>query len=389
MHWSEQRYDLSEKTLNSVCKPAYGVLFSQALELRGWIAVSREQYESATAFFSQALNVNRKLDQPDTFVEAKVMLALAVFARELCQRSLIEQLRYFTEFEQWPADLALEKCHILRQLGWCEALSGNYIKAFSYLRKSADCAPEPAWHVLSLVDRAYLAKGLKELYSAEDLLDHAMEQAELIDWSSTNGEQRVTLLLLAELCAAKFPDIASKYLYSYIGIKEKMSSMLAFRHDRRLKALEQYSAGVVYKALGKIVEARTSLREAFEIWRDIGYKPRAALAAVAYGPLTMQQEHVFDAARLLLKEMPGSWLAAALTPDLKIHSDDVGKTLTKSQREVLRYVCRGLPTKEIAVRRDTTEFTARNTLIELFDAFGLKTRTRAALVAECARRGIA
>ena len=94
--------------------------------------------------------------------------------------------------------------------------------------------------------------------------------------------------------------------------------------------------------------------------------------------------HYGQTALEALRNAPNAWLRPAL--ERGSSDDNPMNRLTPAERRVLAELCKGSKAREIADTFDRSFNTINNHTRAIFTAFGV--RSRAALVAECARRGI-
>jgi DNA-binding NarL/FixJ family response regulator len=71
-----------------------------------------------------------------------------------------------------------------------------------------------------------------------------------------------------------------------------------------------------------------------------------------------------------------------LAPETSSHGDGLSEALSAREEEVLRWVAKGLTNKEIALRLNLTEGTVKNYVTTIFQKFGVKDRTQAAIKAK-------
>jgi DNA-binding CsgD family transcriptional regulator len=239
--------------------------------------------------------------------------------------------------------------------------------------------------VLIDADRAMIARYAGEKNTAERFLRDARYAASHADWKQ-NGESRTALLVLAQILAQEQPEAAWQYVEEYTKIRSSISPILAFgNRDLRLEALEQYTAGVVYRFSGKRDLARKSLKRALSIWRDAGYYWRAALAAFHLGEI--DRPHYIDLARKLIDEhVPHAFFTDILAAHRRHMEHPDVLALSPSRREVLMCFIMGLSNKEIADRLGVQVQTVKNNLRYVFRYFGAHSARD--LWPELRRRGI-
>jgi hypothetical protein len=247
---------------------------------------------------------------PDAWTEASLISNLATLVRDLDladEADLRERLRSVRR----NAYLMPAIYQILRSLGWCRALRGDHLGAFRDLREAGAVAFAPSLQLIAAIDRTILAQGLNQQLTARDELERCQDLAARIDWDRTQGDERLALLFLAQTLAPVRVRAARSTLERYQRIRSKLSPMSLAAFDRRLRADERYTEGVVAKAEANETAAVRAFLDAFEIWEAIGYRWRAALAAIELAVLTKDSRYAGYAAAEAVKR-PGSWLAERL-----------------------------------------------------------------------------
>lgn len=281
----------------------------------------------------------------------------------------------------WGPDFAMNRYQTLRALGWAKAMQGDYFNAFRYLKQASGVAPTDSWKVVAACDRAYLARALGEHRWSRAELDEAEQLAQGVDWHATHGEERMGLLLLAELFSGIDATSAAMYMARYRQLDEPSVSPLLRRHDARLTAFAQYSTGIVELALGEKRRGLAQLRSAQEVFDRFGYSFRAARCLLAEYTATANDELLTEAERRL-RPYPQSWLAQ----DLQAIGQRQEVALPPMQQRVFLEICKGKSNAEIAKTLGRSAFTVSNHIKQIFKTFGVGSRS--ALVAEAIRRGL-
>lgn len=306
---------------------------------------------------------------------------LAGLVREFPVEGAISEIERQLGGVAWGPDFAMNRYQTLRALGWAKAMQGDYFNAFRYLKQASGIAPTDSWRVVAACDRAYLARALGEHRWSRAELDEAEQCSQGVNWQTTQGEERMGLLLLAELFSGIDPTSAAMYLARYRQLDEPSISPLLRRHDARLTAFAQYSTGVVELALGERRRGLAQLRGAQEVFDRFGYEFRAARCLLTEYHATTNNE-LFGEIERRLRHYPQSWLAA------EMHSigqrDEVA--LPPMQRRVFAEICKGKSNAEIAKTLGRSTFTVSNHIKQIFKTFGVGSRS--ALVAEAIRRGL-
>ncbi len=368
--WMARKLDAAERTLAPVEEHATGDLAIEARQLHGLILGSRGNIAAQGAILLEMLTALRA---PGVRVLDRGIIAsqFASLACELPSPALRDAANAEVAMVPWTPDMAETQFDALRELAWCDALQGDHFNAFRRLKAAAAVAPTAAWRTLSLCDRAYLADAFGERRWAAQELRDATELAETVIWHSTRGEERFALSLLAELYAPRDPSLALTYVARYQDTAGGVARVLSSHDDRRVDAMEAYSAGIVRRALGETAEALRLIRSAWDIYDAIGYDWRAGRAALALAELTGVDAWRTKAAEKL-RPYGRSWLVAPNQPNLA----DVPEIsrLTGAQRTVLDLIVQGKPTAEIAAELGRSEFTIRNHIKSIFKTIGVNTR---------------
>ncbi|HEY1682160.1 MAG TPA: helix-turn-helix transcriptional regulator [Candidatus Tumulicola sp.] len=331
------------------------------------------------AYKDQALSLVRVLDligeKRENFVEdyCVATYTLSVLARELPVPSLARRAK--SEIDSafaWPEDFKTYRFQALKGVAWCQALSGDELSCLRYLRLAGHIAPHPVWQVVLFCDRAYFASIVGEERWAANEFSAAEELADSIEWQQTSGEERVALLLLAELAASQAPKRAPYYLARFNELGRLRSHLQHLAFDERLTAMVAYASGVVSASAGDIPKAQEHLRSAWSTFDRISYDVRAARAAIALYRAT-------DKARWLhlaedkLENYGHSWLLKTLIAS----SSAVGSKkieLPKMQNQVVQLVCRGLSTDLIAAHLNISRNTVLNHLKAVYKKLGVNSR---------------
>lgn len=277
----------------------------------------------------------------------------------------------------WPSDFSANLFQTLKALAWSKALRGDYFSAFRLLKAAVSVTPTEAWRVVAACDRSYLARAFGELRWSRVELEDTEELAQNVDWSQTKGEERIGLLLLAELTSTFDASRSAAYLARYRELSE-IRSPLHYAKDARLGAFGNYSSGIVEIALGNHSRGVSDLQKALEVFERFGYDFRAARCLIAEYEVRGHSE-LLERAREKLRGFEQSWLAAQLRS-----KSNPEVSLPPMQRQVLQHMCRGESSAQIAKALGRSHFTVNNHIKQIFKAFGVN--SRAALLARALRK---
>jgi tetratricopeptide (TPR) repeat protein len=305
--WSSRDLDRASQHARAALNEASLSVHARALELLGAIAASSGNYLGQANYLERALTHIESFSERDVWVEAHILYNLSILVRELHLDSIVDRVGRRVESLPWTNETAVPRFEALRHVAWCNALSGNHVKAFRLLPESAEIAPTIPWRILAFLDRSMLARDMGETLFAEDEMQGAEAIAEGFDWTTSSGDERLALLQLAELTAQRAPERARHYIERYRAIKRRMSALHAFRADRRLRALECYAEAIVVRAHNQNDRAILLLSEAFEIWSAIGYAWRGVVSSLLLYELT-EEPHFRACASDNIQRFSASWI---------------------------------------------------------------------------------
>ncbi len=397
-HWTKRELPEALRFALAAESVRADVISVRATQLRGFIAVTEHRYAEALHLFRDALQTYWRCRERDTFLAETIVLQIASLEVTLRSAGVPgshtsaegRRTRSFGEHE--PAACSLPRLQTIVLDAWLYAHDGDAANAYRQMRLAAELAPNPAWRAWALAGRAAVADAFGEAHAAREHASQALEIAARVDWNATVGEERVTLLLLAEVLASTDPARAGAVLDRYDALTEPIEPSQVISDDPRREGLEQYVRGLVARARGDAAGARASLLRAFTTFRDCGKLWRAVLAlveldATAGGPPAGGDLSLDTAARLVREHFPESFLARRLGSWLNVYGDPVAGRLTRTQREILRHLLAGSVPKEIAAATGRAYKTVRNHVEAIEQLFGVHSVPE--LIVACYQRGLA
>lgn len=280
----------------------------------------------------------------------------------------------------WPPDFNQDRFQSLRGLGWAKALQGDYFNAARHLKAASAFAGTTAWQAISACERARLARCVDEHRWSRAELDEAQQLAERVNWHDTNLEERLGLLLLADLFSTIDTARSSMYLATFRNLGE-VNFPIFVRHDARVSAYAAYSTGVVELALGNRKRGLAELRRARPIFDCHGYEFRAARCLVEEYRATGNRDLL-----PLIDERLRNYRQSWLYRELRDVMEPPQISLPPMQKRVFDELCQGKSTAEIAQSLERSEYTISNHIKELFKAFDVKSRS--ALLAKAVKQGL-
>jgi DNA-binding CsgD family transcriptional regulator len=339
--------------------------------MAAWIASARQDMKLHIELLTAALgDFEEAPDRADLYHVARVLSTLASLCREMELFDLTRRVRTAAAEFPWTSGLAASHSHVLRAFGWIDALEGDTISAFRQLKHAAAIAPSDSWRLLSMLDRAFLARSTGELSFAADQLTDALEFADRIKWNDTFNEESMVLLVLAQLVAPSDPAAAVSYLgrYRNLTIDAKFGTI---NGDPRLRAFAALADGIARASLGDTDEATRLLQDACSTFEAYSYNWRAALAAHHLFELTGERKW-HEIASLRIAAYPNSWLARRIRESASSHAGS--RELTPAQRQVFDALFEGASTNEIARRIERSPNTVRNHISDIFAIYGVRSR---------------
>jgi|SRR5579884_132039 len=385
VHWMDRRWAAMEPLVAQLVQCPNAGYRGRGYVLRGWIAAGKNSDAHAQARdYLHALDEFDFMARPDLRLRLNTLLTLTALARELGLDSVAQRVRAAYDGMHPSSGMHVQYFKMTRILGWIDALDGNELSAFRRFRQAADLAPNDAWRVQCIADRATLARATGESSFMLDQLYAAHDVASRLAWNSAVEEDRMTLLNLAELFGDVDAQISQRYLTQFRSLKTPMDRRMGFANDERVRALEAYPAGVALLRVGETQAARQMLSEAYEIFSRFDYGWRAALAALAMHKATHDAQWLVHARRAI-RRWPKSWIAREVRHAQHAHSSPEEESLvTRAQRPILRLLLEGRRNAEIADALGKSPNTVRNHIAEIFRTFEVSSRGE--LIALLSRR---
>lgn len=287
-----------------------------ALQLHAFILASREENHESCKMLLRAVE---ELDQ-DPHVEyyAHCLHNISFIAGEIDVEIDLHDIRGRLRRLPWTGALHTFRFWSYRNFGLRLALDGGVgvELGLSMLHQSADYAMTSAQRTLALLDSAQVAFHVGEPQNGMAFLRDADDLARTVNWSEETsaygaGNERLALLIAAELYAPINPDRAAGYLRMYDGLPP-MHATMTLSHDRRRLAIEDHARGVVSAAIGDTAHAIASLQRAMETFERIAYKWRAAASGLRLHEITKEDSYRARAEALIRPSYPKSWIAEIL-----------------------------------------------------------------------------
>ncbi len=353
---------------------------SESIALLGWIAVKRECYAEAGAFFRRALDVVRKIEplpvrQYGTMVQCVVNMAVETADLAVCAQMAKEY-----EKVPWTPSLALTRFAVLGRLRYAAQLCGDLERAWFYGRAEASVFEDGPYAAFGECALAIATRSLGDEKSADLALQKAWSILRTFRWGGAHAEQRTALLDFACAAALQRPSEARKALMLYVSITETEDVAESLTRDRRVLATESWAAGRVAGALGKRAESIAHYQKALELFQVLGCVMRAADVAVDLLRSTRDERY-----RAPIDALAARAPNAHIVRRAREFAGPLGK-LAPAQRNILAKILRGEGAKAIAAELGRSPYTVINHTRKIFDAF--EVHSRAELRRVCAEAKI-
>jgi DNA-binding CsgD family transcriptional regulator len=384
-HWAKRDIEAAERALGGVDRRS-DIIHARGLELAAWCQMARGNYRRCAELFIATLERLDSCRAQDKAIAAAAISTLSILGAELCDHEIarVAQLRAGTM--EWTSGLQMQQFLTLLHQSLFAEVTGNAVAAYEFAIQARGVAPTVACEASAWGVSSTIARNADEPCAAAVYAKHAVRLLAGHDLRQLAGEERLSLLVVAECCAHVDIDSAEQVFAAYSGL-DPIDKMVALSGDPRLAAEESFVAGAIAEARGDATEAERSYRRAFEQFARIGYVRRAAIAALALVKLCADNSmryylvEQFESTsnyitRYLACRFPNRFAA--------LENHPIVASLPPAQREVIALICQGKSNKEIAALRNVGEQTIKNMLTkDVFRAFGVS--SRAALISTCLR----
>ncbi len=381
--WSSHRLPEAEEIVEAALPAARDVHRARLLQLLGWIDVRGENYSGAARQFTAALDELNRAKRPDAQGRARLLHALGIIAAETIDLRLGRMVRREYDANTWSDDTRIERFHVLEYLAWLSLLEGNVGRAWDERQRALSLTVDTAYHASALTSAANIAGVVGDRFSEARYLELAGSLLLRGDQLALDVDRRIAMLAFVASAPSANIEAARKVFTLYERTRPRKTERLALEGDRRMEGFELYARGRLSIAEGRTQPGVAEFEKALDLWSRLGYRLRVAVTANTLRSATGDPRYA-ETALEALRSAPNAWLRAAL--ERGAGDDNPLAQLTPAERRVLAELCKGKKARDIADTFDRSFNTINNHTRAIFTAFGV--RSRAALVAECARRGI-
>jgi diguanylate cyclase (GGDEF)-like protein len=325
-------------------------------------------------------------------VDGAAISALAILAAELFDRDIarfIEErarsIKQRSNDIDWSAGVGACRHVILTHQALFYEFSGDTIKAFQFAVRARESAVTVPDEVFGWALNSAIARNAGEANSAIVFADRARQALDALDPRKLSPQERLAMLSVAEACAPFDPAKAGELFAGYCELTP-IDTILSSSVDPCTIAYETFVAGVIAEVRGERGQARFSYREAFSMFKDLGYVRRAVISASASLHLRVADDEDLRSYISLRLAGTQNYVSKSFTraDDLiaSLERHPIVAKLPRTQKELVVLLCTGKTNKEIAELREVRVQTIKNVLTKsVFPAFGVS--SRAALVSVC------
>jgi len=276
---------------------------ARAFQVLSLIRGTQERFHEQYRFLREAMTLLRTAPYADRYLTSVLQANRSFYARDLGMLSEIIELQLLPH-DHGADDLAEFRVEITRSLGYLYALDGHDDRAIASFHDASTFTGSEANRLLLISDAAYISRQavVPRLLKAE-LMD-ACQIADSIDWKSIDVE-RYALHAFAQELALVNPQRALGYMDQYLEPESESNPLVI--SDRRADAEAKYSVGVVAFANGQRDRGLDAFVSAYETWVSVGFRWRAAAAAIELADLPGHSAFASYAARES-RQYPNSWL---------------------------------------------------------------------------------
>ena len=269
-HWMLRDFQSTLKHAYVAEAAEADVISVRAASLRGYVAAAKEHYNEALALFRSALEKYRTCRERDADLVERIVVQIAALEVALRSAAVCGTHNLPPDIGTRVAEVQPDRerpgvfrMQIASLDSWLYAFDGDRAAAYRYARLAEHLAPDSAWRLWALANRAQITAAFGDVAVAAEFAADALEIVDTIDWSAAN-EERTGLLLLSEALAITNPIAAVEVLRRYDELTPDVDRALMMHDDVRLWILETFVRALVHRIRG----------EHHQAWRGVQGRPR-------------------------------------------------------------------------------------------------------------------
>jgi DNA-binding NarL/FixJ family response regulator len=394
VHWLKRDYAAVSRYAVIAERARADVVTVRAVALRGYVALAQERYRDALELFRSALRAYRACNERDADLVLGILVQIASLEVTLRSASVVGT-HALPDGSGRVDDDAVAKIpgvlsmQIASMDACLYAFDGERRMAYRYTRLAERLAPNDAWRVFALANRAKISFGLGDYDWAVELAADALELAERVDWDASPSDERMVLLHLTEILARTDPPAAVKLFRRYDRLTADIDRARLLHDDARLWICDTFVRALIHRLQGESALAYQAFEAVHAHGRRVGivWRQTAALIEMdAIGTMSRHERPLQTAVELIRENFPRSFLARRVGRWSQAFADPVAMALAPQPREVLRYLLSAMDTKKIAAVMRLSEHTVKQYICTLFRAFDVHSKEE--LLVACYERGI-
>jgi len=354
-----------------------------ALDLQGWIEVSRRRFGPAARRFLETLDLLRDRPLRDEHLRASAFAALSHVALATFAFDLVPRLTSELASHRPTVDTIRPTLATMLQLSTLLELQADDLAAYEMLLAARSLNIEHPFPSLADTEIAAYHRRHNNDEARAAHLALAYRSLDDTNWVQADIEARVVPAVFAAEAALSDDPRAGSALTKALSFSGRRDPMLAFEHDKRAAAMVLLARGRVQQARGRGEAAAADVARAMDIFEAHGEGYLSAVASLDLMRITGKRE-LPPPLRAALRDAPRAWLRDELKR-LRERSESPLEKLAPAERRVLEKLCEGATSREIATQLGRSVSTIRNQTISIFRK--LDVHTRSALVAKVGARG--
>jgi DNA-binding CsgD family transcriptional regulator/tetratricopeptide (TPR) repeat protein len=379
--WAAREYDEAERIIEAALPQASDIIRARLYCMLGFVEFNREAHASATRQFSAALEVLRTSSHADAQTKTASLLALAAIAGETIDLNLMRFVEQVYPQIEWSTESSREHVQLHHMLAFFSLLRGDIDGAWQHRTQMLKLAQDTACEVLAQVGLAEIAGIDGDARTQERHLRAAGMAAQTLRGKNLSVDEQIALLTFVDGVPPPLTMMAVDVMSIYEQHREQNNGeyFWTLAGDRRVQGVELSARGNLAKCTGDERRAIGLYSEALQLWRKIAYRMRAAMSARDLYLLTHDIRYAREAEAFLSQ-----------VPDATLHRDLDESTatfaaLSPTELIVLKAMCRGLTTNEIAEELNRSPNTITNHTRRIFEVLGVRNRAGAVARAVSAR----
>jgi DNA-binding CsgD family transcriptional regulator len=344
----------------------------RSVALRAWVRVAEARYDDAVALFRKGWKSYRRCVARDAGFEAGLVNAIATYELQGLQEG--RKPRYYSSSLPRVGTTALDTHMLIVGMTDAEraALAGDEPRAIDAVIATDAARVDASWRIAGLASRARIARCFGHRTFAVSFARTAFAIASTCDWNDAGAESRLALLDVAEEAVHFDIRMAEECLSTFKRISRPLHALYGGNsaiHEARIA----HARGLVDVATGATGGRRTLL-EAADRYEALGFSWRVAEVQLGlHLDESAEGRQAFEKGRkYILERFPNSHLARGLPGYIPKRHRVISAALTDAQREIVRALCDGRTTRQIAQQRGTSIGTVYNQLKDIYQRTGVR-----------------